>query len=185
MQIRNASGKFSATERRRNTGMLPVRRADMLSALRDSAGYKPAGRTDYKSVFLFVPTADRLRNPLRHVRPKDNGANDSRRNRGQKHRTGGNILRIANQRMKLWRRSVRQKFERRVQSLCRPDDRDSQNDPTPITRRNAQEEGGRDRHNCSRSMNPCVMLAADHPQDAIDRVAKTANATRKLKRLHC
>src|SRR2546423_293560 len=36
---------------RRNTGFQPVRPADILSAAVDSAGCKPAGRTDSKSVF--------------------------------------------------------------------------------------------------------------------------------------
>jgi hypothetical protein len=37
----------------RNIGLRPVRPADMLSAVRVSAGCKPAGHTDYKSMFQF------------------------------------------------------------------------------------------------------------------------------------
>jgi hypothetical protein len=54
---------LNATDARavdRNIGRRPVRPADMLSAARVASGYKPAGHTDWKSMFRIAPYFQRL-----------------------------------------------------------------------------------------------------------------------------
>ena len=95
---------------------------------------------------------------------------------------GGDIFRIANQRMKLRRGCVGQKLKRRIQSLCRPDDRDRQNDPAPIRARDAEEQRRNKNRYCSGGVNPRIMLAANHTQYATCRMIEAADATRELER---
>ena len=84
--------------------------------------------------------------------------------------------------MKLGGSRVGEKLEGRVQRLSGPDDGNRENDPTPVSGGNVKEKcRGKDNQGSS-SVNPCVMLAANHAQDADDRVTETANTAAKLKR---
>jgi hypothetical protein len=123
-----------------------------------------------------------LRGQPRHVWPEDNRTYDCRGNGGNKNRSGRDILRIAYQRVKLGRSCVGEEFESGIKSLGCPDNGNGQNDPTPITGRNLKKESGAKHNSSGCGMNPRVVLAADHSQNASNRMAEAAEATRKLKR---
>jgi len=84
--------------------------------------------------------------------------------------------------MEVGRCRVCQKLKGGVQSFGCPNDGDRENDPTPIGARDVEEKTGKKNRYCSGGMNPRVMLAANHAQDAGYRVIEAANATRKLER---
>ena len=68
-------------------------------------------------------------------RTKDDGSDGSNEDSARRH-----IFSIANQRMKIWGGRVGKELKRRIQRLSRPNDRDGQDDPTPIRGRDAKEK---------------------------------------------
>ena len=84
--------------------------------------------------------------------------------------------------MKLGRCRVCQKLQGGVQSFGCPNDGDRENDPTPIRARDVEEETCKKNRYCRSGVNPRVMLAANHAQDAGYRVIEAANAAGKLER---
>src|SRR4030095_5187904 len=84
--------------------------------------------------------------------------------------------------MKLGRGRVCQKLQSGVQSFGCPNDGNRENDPTPIRTRDVEEETCKKNHYWRSGMNPRVMLAANHAQDAGCRVIEAANAALKLER---
>src|SRR5215471_3382729 len=82
--------------------------------------------------------------------------------------------------MKLGRRSICQKLKGGVQSFSCPDDRNRENNPTPIRARNAKKHRGKKNRDCSSGVNPRVMLAANHALDPACCVIKAANPTCEL-----
>lgn len=115
------------------------------------------------------------------MRPEDDGS-DNRRGKGRhKNRSGRDIFRVAHEWMKFGGRYVGQEFEGGVKSFGCPNNGNRQDDPTPISRGDPKEKAGGKDNGRGSDVNPGVMLAADHPPKARDRVAEAAKASRKLK----
>lgn len=115
------------------------------------------------------------------MRPEDNRADDRCGNCGDENRSCRDIFRVAYEWMKLGRSCVREEFESGVKSFGRPDNGNSEDDPTPIRCGNLKEEAAGNHNGGGCGMNPCVMLTADHPPNASHRMAEAADAARKLK----
>lgn len=115
------------------------------------------------------------------MRPEDNRTDNHRGDGRDKDSSCRHILRVAYQRVKLRRSRIGEEFESGIKSLSCPDNGDSQNNPTPVGSGHLKEEsGGQD--NCSScDVNPGVVLTADHPEKAGERMAEAADAARKLK----
>lgn len=116
------------------------------------------------------------------MRPEDNRVDDYRGHGSDKDGSGRNILRVAHQWVKLRRRGVGQEFQSSVESLGCPDNGNSENDPTPISRGDLKEESRQKHKGGSSDMNPRAVLTTNHPQKAGNRMAEAADAARELKR---
>ena len=117
--------------------------------------------------------------------PKDDRPDGHGSDSSQKNSAGRYILGVANERVKLRRGYVCQKLKGRVQRFRGPHDRNSQDDPAPVRWRYAKQEPSA-KHNQRRGcMNPRIMLAANHVQDATHRMVEAANTPGKLETTRC
>jgi hypothetical protein len=87
---------------------------------------------------------------------------------------------VAYQRMKPRRGCVCQELESRVQSFGCPNDRNRENDPTPIRTRNTEEPRSDKNGYRSGGVNPRILLTANHAQNAANRMIKATDPTCKL-----
>jgi hypothetical protein len=116
------------------------------------------------------------------MRPKDNRTDNQCGHGRDKDSSCRDIFSVAHQGVKRRRSCIGEEFESGVKSLGGPDNGDSQDNPAPVSWGYPKEEGGGQRNGRGCDVNPGVVLTADHPEDASDRVAEAANAARKLKR---
>ena len=143
-------------------------------------------RAAYIDANLFAPSKHvekiSLREKPRQMRPEDNRTYNCRGNGGDQDRSCRHVFRIADEWVKLGRSRVCQEFKSCVESFGCPDNRNSQDEPTPVRWAHSQEEAGGYHKGSGSGMNPGVVLAANHSQNARDCVAEAAEAARKLKR---
>ncbi len=115
------------------------------------------------------------------MRPKNNRADNQRSNRRDKNRSRRHILGVAHKGMKLGRSRIGEKLEGRIERLRRPDNRDDEDNPAPFRRGNMEKECCRNHNHRGYRVDPRVVLATNHAQDARNRMAKTADAPSELK----
>ena len=116
-----------------------------------------------------------------NVGAEDQQANDHGSDRRDQHGSRRDILGVFNQRVKIRRCDIRQKFKGRVEGFGRPNRHDGKNEPAPFGGGDAEDDASNHHGDRCACVNPRIVLGLEHGPDADEGKREASYATRELK----